>query len=111
MVRLSLKSYPPGEELRALPLLYVKEEQIVVGDKVKYTCKKCGWGTSIRVEWADLKPKRCMNKKCNCSFLAHKKELLIEMPKSQEIKKSSKVVKKVTKKATARKSRAKAVNK
>lgn len=80
----------------------------MVGDKVKYTCKKCGWSTSIRAEWADLKPKRCMNKKCNCSFLAHKEELEIETPKkSTSVRKSSSSLKKVAKKTNTRKKRAK----
>lgn len=84
----------------------------MVGDKVKYTCRKCGWGTSIRVEWADLKPKRCMNKKCNCSFLKHKDELQIEMPSSPTSKKkvAPNSKKKVTKKKIIRKPSGKAVN-
>ena len=76
----------------------------MIGDKVKYTCKKCGWNTSIRVEWADLRPKRCMNKKCNCSFLKYKEELQIDMPEiasKNKIALSSK--KKVMKKATRNK--------
>jgi hypothetical protein len=52
--------------------------------KIKYTCKNCGWDTSIREEWADLKPKRCMNKKCNTSFLAKPDMLVIERPEKQQ---------------------------
>lgn len=48
--------------------------------KVKYTCKNCGWETSIREEWGDLRPKRCMNKKCNTSFMARPDMLVIERP-------------------------------
>ena len=54
--------------------------------RVKYTCKNCGWETSIRAEWADLKPKRCMNKKCNTSFLASPKDLIIERPEKPKPK-------------------------
>lgn len=58
----------------------------MVGNKIKYTCKNCGWTTSIREEWADLKPKRCMNKKCNTSFAKFKEALIIETPvKPEEI--------------------------
>lgn len=53
-------------------------------DKVKYTCKNCGWETSIRAEWADIRPKRCMNKKCNTSFLASPKDLIITPPAKKE---------------------------
>lgn len=46
--------------------------------KIKYSCGKCTiWSTEIREEWGDLKPRRCMNKKCNCSFIAEKQHLLI----------------------------------
>lgn len=49
-------------------------------DKVKYTCKNCGWATSIREEWSDMKPKRCMNKKCNTSFQKSPDSLQIDLP-------------------------------
>ena len=52
----------------------------MVGNKIKYTCKNCGWTTSIREEWADLRPKRCMNKKCNTSFQKSPESLVTEMP-------------------------------
>lgn len=55
--------------------------------KVKYTCNNCGWTTSIRAEWADIRPKRCMNKKCNTSFVADREALKIDRPKKP--KKSS----------------------
>ena len=58
-------------------------------DKIKYTCKNCGWETSIRAEWADIKPKRCMNKKCNTSFVASRESLIIEKPKKPKKKSSS----------------------
>jgi len=48
--------------------------------RIKYTCKNCGWETSVIVEWADLKPRRCMNRKCNTSFLKHPEQLVIQMP-------------------------------
>lgn len=53
----------------------------MVGNKIKYTCKNCGWTTSIREEWADLKPKRCMNKKCNTSFQKSPESLITDRPK------------------------------
>jgi hypothetical protein len=57
-------------------------------DKIEYTCKKCGWKTSIRMEWADLKPKRCCGKKnglkCKTSFLKEPEALLIEKPTNNE---------------------------
>ena len=64
----------------------------MIGDKVKYTCKPCGWTISIREEWVDLKPKRCMNKKCNTSFMKFKDALIIELPEDlteQESEKKS----------------------
>ena len=48
--------------------------------KIKYTCKNCGWETSIWEEWEDLKPQRCMNKKCNTSFRANPEQLEIVRP-------------------------------
>jgi hypothetical protein len=51
--------------------------------KIKYTCKNCGWETSIWEEWADLKPKRCMNRKCNTSFLLHPDALITTLPEKQ----------------------------
>jgi len=61
----------------------------MVGNKIKYTCKNCGWITSIRNEWADLKPKRCMNKKCNTSFQKSPESLIIEMPQEVVAEKKS----------------------
>lgn len=55
--------------------------------RVKYTCKNCGWQTSIREAWGDIKPKRCMNKKCNTSFIASPESLVIDRPK-KDVKKS-----------------------
>lgn len=69
----------------------------MVEDKIFYTCKKCGWQTSIRAEWSDLKPKRCMNKKCNTDFRVKKSDLVIEMPKKKRAA-SEKATKKTTKK-------------
>ena len=53
-------------------------------DKVKYQCKNCGWETSIRQEWGDLRPKRCMNKKCNTSFAAKPEALIITRPEPKQ---------------------------
>ena len=54
-------------------------------DKIKYTCKNCGWTTSIREEWQDLKPKRCMNKKCNTSFQKSPDSLQIDLPQKSQV--------------------------
>lgn len=51
-----------------------------MSEKIKYSCKACGWTTSIRQEWADMKPKRCMNKKCNTSFVASPDSLETTLP-------------------------------
>ena len=60
-------------------------------NKIKYACKNCGWETSIWEEWEDLKPKRCMNKKCNTSFRANPEQLEITRPeKAQEQPKEEK---------------------
>ena len=59
-------------------------------EKTKYQCKNCGWETSIRQEWSDLKPKRCMNKKCNTSFLANRDALIITRPESKVEQKDKK---------------------
>ena len=61
----------------------------MVGNKIKYTCKNCGWTTSIREEWADLKPKRCMNKKCNTSFQNSPEFLITEKPQEEVTEKKS----------------------
>ena len=52
-------------------------------DKIKYACKNCGWETSIREEWGDLRPKRCMNKKCNTSFQKTPDALIITRPEKK----------------------------
>jgi hypothetical protein len=36
--------------------------------------------TTIRVEWGDLKPKRCMNKKCNTSFTKYPDSMVVQHP-------------------------------
>lgn len=51
--------------------------------KIKYNCKNCGWETSIWEEWSDLKPTRCMNKKCNTSFRLHPDQLEITKPEEK----------------------------
>ena len=48
--------------------------------KIKYTCKECGWHTDVWEEWEDLKPARCMNRKCNTSFRVNPTSLIIEKP-------------------------------
>lgn len=49
-------------------------------ERIKYTCANCGWETSVIAQWKDLKPKRCMNKKCNTSFLKNPEALLSKDP-------------------------------
>lgn len=49
-------------------------------NRIRYTCKNCGWSTSVVSQWADLKPKRCMNAKCNTSFVKESQSLIIEDP-------------------------------
>lgn len=58
--------------------------------KIKYTCKNCGWETSIWEEWEDLKPQRCMNKKCNTSFRVNPDALEITRPKAKQEPKEDK---------------------
>jgi len=57
----------------------------MIGKKVKYVCKNCGWATQIRWEWRDLKPKRCGNGKCNTSFLASPDKLEVNKPKVDKV--------------------------
>jgi hypothetical protein len=52
---------------------------------ITYTCKDCNWQAEIIVQWADLKPSRCMNKKCNASFLKHPDKLDVSMPVEEPI--------------------------
>lgn len=49
-------------------------------ERIKYTCSNCGWETSVVAQWKDLKPKRCMNKKCNTSFRKDPESLIIKDP-------------------------------
>lgn len=65
--------------------------------KIKYTCKNCGWTTAIREEWSDLKPKRCMNKKCNTSFNKSPDSLVVELPQKLEEILDKKSLKKIRK--------------
>lgn len=57
-------------------------------ERIKYSCKNCGWETSIITEWADLRPKRCMNRKCNTSFLKNPDQLIVQMPESIQAQES-----------------------
>lgn len=66
-------------------------------DRIKYVCKNCGWSTSIIAQWADLKPPRCMNAKCNTNFKKNPDSLQIINPR---LKKTIK--KKVEKKEEAK---------
>lgn len=55
--------------------------------RIKYTCKNCGWMTSVVAQWADLKPKRCMNAKCNTSFVRESQSLLVDDPTKAKLAK------------------------
>jgi len=57
--------------------------------KIKYTCKLCGWQTSIHEEWEDLKPQRCMNRKCNTSFRVNPENLIITKPEAEAVQENS----------------------
>lgn len=57
--------------------------------KIRYNCENCGWETSILQEWEDLKPQRCMNKKCNTSFRLNPEKLRITRPEVEEAKQES----------------------
>lgn len=59
-------------------------------ERIKYTCANCGWETSVVAQWKDLKPKRCMNKKCNTSFRANPESLITKDPTKVEKSSSSK---------------------
>ena len=56
-------------------------------DRIKYTCKNCGWSTSITAHWADLKPPRCMNAKCNTNFKKNPDSLQIDNPRLKKVAK------------------------
>ncbi len=59
--------------------------------KINYACKNCGWTTSIREEWADLRPKRCMNKRCNTSFIKNPEALDVQAPPAPQVEEAPKV--------------------
>lgn len=52
-----------------------------MSQRIIYTCKKCGWHGSIEAAWADIKPKKCLNRKCQTSFIKYPEDLIIEVPK------------------------------
>lgn len=64
---------------------------------IVYTCKKCNWQTAILAQWADLKPKKCPNKKCNCFFLKEPDQLDVKLPKETPKKKAPSTVVRKTK--------------
>lgn len=53
-------------------------------ERIIYTCKKCGWKTSILEAWADMKPKLCKGRKCRTSFRADPDMLDISHPKDRK---------------------------
>lgn len=53
-------------------------------NRIVYTCKKCGNVLgSILVEWEDVKPKFCLNRKCKANFLLNPELLDIKRPEPQ----------------------------
>ncbi len=58
-------------------------------NRIKYSCKNCNWTTSIIEQWQDLKPKRCMNSKCNTSFRKTPEALITQKPIKVEVKKET----------------------
>ena len=48
---------------------------------IVYSCKECDWQAAVLAQWADIKPKRCGNKKCQCLFLKNPDKLDIKLPK------------------------------
>lgn len=53
-------------------------------DRIIYTCKNCGWKTSIIAQWADLRPKSCITKNCKTSFVKNPDALLVEHTETKE---------------------------
>lgn len=51
-----------------------------ISKRLEYVCKACGWRKSILAAWADLKPKKCMNKKCGVSFIKNPDQLMSHYP-------------------------------
>lgn len=64
-------------------------------ERIKYTCKNCNWKDSVIAAWADIKPKRCMNRKCNTSFLKNPEQLLVEYPEALQVEMQTKTEKKI----------------
>lgn len=52
-------------------------------NRIKYTCKGCGWTNSITAAWTDTKPRKCPTKRCKTSFLKNPEKLLMELPKNE----------------------------
>lgn len=48
--------------------------------RIHYTCKNCGWTTSIPELWQDLKPRKCMAAGCKTIFIKDPSSLIITMP-------------------------------
>lgn len=74
---------------------------------IVYSCKKCGWQTAVLAQWADLKPKKCPNKKCNCLFLREPDQLDVKLPPEEAPKKAPSAIRKKTKTTRKKSSRKK----
>jgi len=85
----------------------------MIGKKIKYICKNCGWSAEIRAEWGDIRPKRCMNRKCNTYFPAYPDALEVIRPEKEkaESKEKPKSAAKVTPKKIKKESKSEASNK
>jgi len=74
---------------------------------IVYTCKKCNWQTAILAQWADLKPKKCPNSKCNCFFLKEPDQLDVKFPQDTPSPKAPSAVRKTTKTTKTKSQKAK----
>lgn len=48
--------------------------------RIHYTCKNCGWTTSIPELWADLRPRKCMGHGCKTVFIKDPSALIVTTP-------------------------------
>lgn len=86
----------------------LKPEQLIdycgpkEGQRIVYTCKKCGWKSSILVAWGDIRPKKCAGRRCQRNkpnaFLKYTEDLLILKPQLKETKSAKKKYRKYKKK-------------
>lgn len=56
-------------------------------DKIKYSCKNCGWEKELPLSWKAMVPKHCCNPKCEYSSVKSKgKKGFMLNPEMLEIK-------------------------